>query len=292
MAENRDFIKPRGQLLPFLYERNILTSSGENAFPLQIEKARRSVEMKTNRFSYGIAVTVPDILDFQDQRLTPMIYINEAGYGIPSTQLEEIPDLIIFEDKDLINYLIDSVKLTDRAEDSSTIWVFPGGGGRYMRQELEISGIVPSNFLEVEARRQWGSRGGIWCNVNIPLTEEIESQIKKAKSAVFIDDTICTGSTIAEVFQSLEFYYYWKPDEVVVAVEALASPRKKEQLNYLLSQTEIDFEIHTGIFYGGETQRPRLLSTGSIVRGQQEPQRFSEKKYPPELIEKVRRVIP
>lgn len=288
-------VEPRGSLATFLQEEGYITRYGEfrSKCASMVKEERRIQELTDNGFYFNTSITVPEYIKItKDQVIQPMIFINEEAYGVPTQDLEGIPDLIIFNEQELWGYLIDAGSLRQKAVDGSTILLFPGGGGRYIRGMLESKGVVPANSLEVDAKRQWEARGEAWCKVNLPLTDEFEEKLDKADHAVFIDDTICSGSTIEEVFHSLDFYYSWQPSIVTVIVEALATPRKKDAFTRLLRKnSDVDWTVYAALFYGGEIQRPRLLTTGSIIRGQQEPERFSEKRYPPELIERVRAVV-
>ena len=63
---------------------------------------------------------------------------------------------------------------------------------------------------------------------------------------------------------------------------------KDDYLVPLINSFTGNVAIAAGIFYSGKTQRPRLLTTGSIVDGIAHPARFNSKNYPPELINIIR----
>lgn len=243
-------------------------------------------------FQYGESILVPEIIQVENVDIQPMIYINETGYDVPTDQLTQIPDLLIYEDRDLVDWTVERGKLKEKTKLTDALWIFPGGGGKYMREMLGARDIFPQNILEIDAKRYWTSRGEVYCKVNLPLgDEDIKRKLKQAKRAIFTDDTICTGSTLAETLKELSFYYGWEPQFIDVCVQALAIPRKGEMFLWKIAQERITWDITSALFYGGKVKRPRLLSTGSIVRGIDDPERFSAKNYPPELIERVMQVV-
>src|SRR5260221_6803379 len=239
------------------------TRSNQQRYQNGIEQIRD----RTKEFFYGVALIIPDqIMTPEGQIARPVVYINELNYKIPTSNLIAIPELIVFEDRILTDWLIDSVpSLREDAANPEVLWVFPGGGGRYMQQLLAQRGIIPNNFLQTEARRVLGGKGqALACNVSVPVDTETKARVSKATKIMFVDDTISTGMTIDSVMQTLKAVYGLDTQNVTVLVQALGLPRTKELFLSLLTS---EWNIFAAIFYAGETMRPRLLTTGSIIRG-------------------------
>jgi len=276
-------ISPSGQISQELLNRGNI---GLGSFvPDGLIPAMDRMNLLTrDNFAFGLGIQVPESINKDGQQIKPMIYINERPYGFPDESFSQIPELIVFNDSSIMKWLVENGNLESMTGDD-TLWVFPGNGGIYMRDQLATFGVSPTNTLEIFARRYWTDEGIICKTALKPEDAERISKLESVSNIVLVDDTIATGLTALSVID--EIGKQMKYDSLTIIVQALATPRKKESLSALLGDLPISPTVLSGIFYGGESQRPRLLTTGSIVDGIKDPERFSAKKYPPELIEQI-----
>jgi len=278
---------PVGMIIKELLYKGYLGT--DNRIPRGLLNAQQRVESLTgNNFSYGLGIVVADSVSFGDGKVEPMIYINERAYGVSTDQVTSIPELIVFDDKLIMEWVVRNGNLASYTGENN-LWIFPGGGGKYMRAELEKCGILPQNSIAPYARRNWID-GKITCDTR--LNDDDKNRLINLGSidnVIFADDAVCTGLTAGSVVQVIKKFV--KFNSLIIATQALATPRKSDSLSSLLQEIPNPSAVVAGIFYGGESARPRLLSTGSIFRGIEEPDRFEAKNYPPDLIEAVQKKV-
>lgn len=289
---NRKAVWPTGQTAKEMIRNGLIVPKGISLGREKAEEVRQQLKniLKGN-FFYAASIDIPEELKFGDKTVRPMVYINEDPFGYSDGLFTDIDSLIVFNDAGLINWLVEEANLSELALSTENLFVFPGNGGKYLKDMLAMRRVNPVNSLIIPAKRQLDAIAP-WCKVDLPkVTREALGRIKQARRLIFVDDTISTGSTFSAIINELGFSWSWEPEETVLCVEALGGPRKKDSFLPSLAKFKERAKLYAPIFYIGLTQRPRLLTTGSIVDGLKNPERFDMKGYPVELIEEIRKKI-
>ncbi|MBI3620059.1 hypothetical protein HY214_02865 [Candidatus Roizmanbacteria bacterium] len=295
-------ISPKGVLVDQLKQGGLIFEEGGE--PDFVRKTIGGLGQTTTCLDlrYLQGVIVPESVTVGGQMVKPMIYMNESNYCIPTDDVLKIPELITFEDIPLSYLLMRLANRVQPVDDKACVWVFPGGGGKYMRRLLEEIGFPfdESRILEIGAKRRLGQKGVPSCDIDLTAFNKRPGNILDNSTAmVWVDDALSSGSTFASAMQAFDQELQWRPSSVKIVTQFLSLPRKKEPLMQYIKTYDQDgnrrgvpqISIFTGVLYGGEVSRPRLLSTGSIIRGLGDPARFTAKNYPPELIERVVEVV-
>lgn len=277
--------QPRGCLGERLLEQEYCRFSPPFPFKSLDKTERKLREFTQDAFNYGVTVSIPEIEGRENNTYLPMLYINDEDFGIPTREFEDLDGLVVFDHDEVLSCVLNQT-VDDRMQDNKSIaYILPGGGGRYLMPDLEAHGVSSDKFIQIGATRQWVETGDIDCSVDSAgLNDDSLNKLAKANKWVFVDDVICTGSTIAEVVRTLIEFYDKRPDIIQIAVEALASVRCDEPFIHALREIDVSWEIYAGIIYGGFSKRPRLLTNRGIMKGREHPERFARRGYPEELL--------